>query len=90
MALIVIYLSLVLSIIVATANHYWIDVVVAIFTVSLCFLGNRILLLLLPLEYCICWVLRIVKPVLATRDWYHAKHVQRKTYSLAEVEENMV
>lgn len=56
------YAALVLSVIVATANHYWLDALLAMVSVTICFLGNRVLLLLLPVEYCVCWVLRIAKP----------------------------
>ncbi|KAJ6134700.1 hypothetical protein N7523_001022 [Penicillium sp. IBT 18751x] len=58
-----IYSTLVLSVIIATANHYWLDAVMAIFSVIICFFFNRVLLLLLPLEYCVCWALRLSKPV---------------------------
>ncbi|KAJ5676243.1 hypothetical protein N7462_009140 [Penicillium macrosclerotiorum] len=61
-ALAVAYSLLVLSVIVATANHYWLDAVMAMISVSFCFCFNRVLLLLLPLEYCFCWVLRLAKP----------------------------
>ncbi|KAJ5973259.1 hypothetical protein N7481_010469 [Penicillium waksmanii] len=59
----VLYAVLVLSVIVATANHYWLDAVLAMVSVTACFFGNRILLLLLPVEYWICWILRIAKPI---------------------------
>jgi hypothetical protein len=68
LALAILYPILVLSVIVATANHYWLDAVVAIFTVTLCYRCNRVLLLLLPIEYAICWVLRLAKPVPTTGD----------------------
>jgi hypothetical protein len=57
------YAILVLSVIVATANHYWLDAVMAMFSIIICFFFNRVLLLLLPLEYCVCWALRVSKPV---------------------------
>ncbi|KAF4211098.1 hypothetical protein CNMCM5878_003157 [Aspergillus fumigatiaffinis] len=63
-----VYPLLVLSVIIATANHYWLDATVATFTVTICFLGNRVLLLLLPVEYCICWALRLAKPIPTTGD----------------------
>lgn len=44
---------LVLAIIVATVNHYWLDAVLEMFTIILCDFNNRILLLLL-VNYCIC------------------------------------
>ncbi|CAI7610138.1 unnamed protein product [Penicillium glandicola] len=62
------YPILVLSVIVATANHYWLDAVVAIVTVTLSFRFNRILIVLLPLEYALCWCLRLAKPVPTTGD----------------------
>ncbi|KAE8353852.1 PAP2 superfamily-domain-containing protein [Aspergillus coremiiformis] len=64
----IIYPLLVLSVIVATANHYWLDAAVAVLTVTVCFLGNRILVVLLPLEYFLCWGLRLAKPVPTTGD----------------------
>ncbi|KAI9041887.1 phosphatase PAP2 family protein [Aspergillus affinis] len=74
----IVYPLLVLSVIVATANHYWLDAVVAIFTVSLCYLGNRVLCLLLPIEYCICWALRLAKPIPTTGDRSLAKYYGRR------------
>jgi hypothetical protein len=68
LALSILYPVLVLSVIVATANHYWLDAVAAMFTVTLCYHFNRVLLLLLPIEYGICWVLRLAKPVPTTGD----------------------
>lgn len=56
------YSLLVLSVIVATANHYWLDAVMAMVSVTVCFMINRVFLLLLPIEYCLCWVLRLAKP----------------------------
>jgi hypothetical protein len=56
------YSLLVLSVIVATANHYWLDAVMAMISVTVCFMINRVFLLLLPIEYCLCWVLRLAKP----------------------------
>ncbi|KAJ5982714.1 hypothetical protein N7451_012814 [Penicillium sp. IBT 35674x] len=62
-SLALVYSCLVLSVIVATANHYWLDAIVAMLSVTVCFCFNRILLLLLPLEFCVCWALRVTKPV---------------------------
>lgn len=77
----VVYPLLVLSVIIATANHYWLDATVATFTVTICFLGNRVLLLLLPVEYCICWVLRLAKPVPTTGD----RHLRKWRQSHGDV-----
>ncbi|THW10834.1 hypothetical protein D6D25_07547 [Aureobasidium pullulans] len=60
------YPLLVLSVIVATANHYYLDAVVALFTTSLAFFINRIWMLLLPAEGMLLWVLRLKKPVPTT------------------------
>ena len=58
----VLYPLLVLTVIVATANHYFLDAVVAMFTTVLSLLFNRVWLFLLPAEDLLCWVLRIEKP----------------------------
>lgn len=60
------YPVLVLAVIVATANHYWLDAVVATFSVAVSFACNRVLLVLLPAEQVLCWALKIQKPVPTT------------------------
>jgi hypothetical protein len=62
------YPLLVLTVIVATANHYWLDAVVAMFTTTLSFFGNRVWMFLLPAEDVLCWILRVDKPVPTTGD----------------------
>jgi len=62
------YPLLVLSVIVATANHYWLDAVVAMCTTTLSFFGNRVWMFLLPAEDVLCWVLRVEKPIPTTGD----------------------
>ncbi|OQV06396.1 hypothetical protein CLAIMM_10965 [Cladophialophora immunda] len=62
------YPLLVLSVIVATANHYWLDAVVAMCTTTLSFCCNRIWMFLLPAEDILCWVLRVDKPTPTTGD----------------------
>jgi hypothetical protein len=52
----------VLTIIVATANHYWLDVVAAIFTASISLFCNRIFMVFVPLEDLLLWVLKVEKP----------------------------
>lgn len=64
----VLYPLLVLTVIVATANHYWLDAVVAMCTTSLSLLCNRVWMFLLPAEDLLCWVLRVEKPVPTTGD----------------------
>jgi hypothetical protein len=60
------YPLLVLLIIVATANHFWLDAAVATVSVTLSFFLNRVWLLLLPLELALQLVLRIEKPIPTT------------------------
>lgn len=62
------YPLLVLNIIVATANHYWMDATASAFVVAFSWFVNPVLNLLLPFEYCFCWVFRIAKPV-PTTGW---------------------
>jgi hypothetical protein len=52
----------ILTTIVATANHYWLDAVVAIFTATLSLLCNRVFMVFVPLEDLLLWVLRVDKP----------------------------
>lgn len=62
----VLYPLLVLSVIVATANHYWADAVAATFSVLVCFFVNRIWLALLPVERLFCRIVRLRKPTPTT------------------------
>ncbi|KXT15538.1 hypothetical protein AC579_6529 [Pseudocercospora musae] len=64
----ILYPIFVLSIIVATANHYYLDAVVATFSVALSFLANRIWLVLLPVEALVLRILHIRKPRPSTRQ----------------------
>lgn len=67
------YPGMVLAAIVATANHYWMDALMAIVAATLAFFCNRIFLLLLPLEDCLLWVLRAEKPIPSTGERFHAR-----------------
>ena len=60
------YPLLVLLIIVATANHFWLDAVIATISVTLSFLCNRVWFLLQPLELALQLVLRVEKPIPTT------------------------
>ncbi|KAK3703691.1 hypothetical protein LTR37_014269 [Vermiconidia calcicola] len=64
----VLYPMLVLLVIVATANHYYLDAVAAGFSIMLCFFCNKIWLLLLPLERLILRILRLEKPIPTTGE----------------------
>lgn len=65
-ALAILYPLLVLSVIVATANHYWLDASIAMISVTFCFAINKIWLLLLPAEDLFLWATRLEKPVPTT------------------------
>jgi hypothetical protein len=52
----------ILTTIVATANHYWLDAVVAMFTATFSLLCNRVFMVFVPLEDLLLWVLRVDKP----------------------------
>ncbi|TVY91367.1 hypothetical protein LAWI1_G002717 [Lachnellula willkommii] len=58
----------ILTTIVATANHYYLDAVMAFFVVLVAYLGNRVFLGFLPLEDLLLWCLRLNKPVPTTGD----------------------
>jgi hypothetical protein len=60
------YPAWILLTIVATANHYFLDAIVAGFGVLLSYWCNRVLLNLLPVEDMLLWVLRLEKPVPTT------------------------
>ncbi|KAK4495455.1 hypothetical protein PRZ48_013786 [Zasmidium cellare] len=62
----VLYPLLVLSVIVATANHYWADAVAATLSVTVCFFINRLWLVLLPVERLFCRIVRLRKPTPTT------------------------
>ncbi|KAL1852928.1 hypothetical protein Plec18167_008939 [Paecilomyces lecythidis] len=66
----IVYPLSILITIVATANHYWLDAVVAIFVALLAFVTNKIFIALLPLEDLLLWALRLEKPIPSTGERY--------------------
>lgn len=62
----VFYPSWVLLTIVATANHYFMDAMVATLVVMMAFTCNRVLMNFLPLEDLLLWAWRLEKPVPTT------------------------
>jgi len=60
------YPMLVLTCIVATANHYYLDACAATITVTLSLILNKAWFFLLPAEDMLLWVLRLEKPVPTT------------------------
>lgn len=67
------YPALVLTCIVATANHYFMDAIMAIVAAGVAFMCNRVFLILLPLEDYLLWILRIEKPIPSTGERFHAR-----------------
>ena len=62
------YPIFILVTIIATANHYWLDALVAVITAFFAYLGNEFFLALLPIEDLLLWVIRAEKPVPSTGD----------------------
>lgn len=67
------YPSMILVTIVATANHYWLDALMAVIVACLAFLCNRVYLVLLPLEDLLLWALRMEKPIPSTGETFHQR-----------------
>ncbi|KAL4863208.1 hypothetical protein BDV12DRAFT_30578 [Aspergillus spectabilis] len=84
------YPLLVLSVIVATANHYWFDATVAMVSVAICFLINRIWLILLPAEDMLLWALRLEKPVPTTGSRLRNSNRQTKNGEGFEESEHLL
>lgn len=65
--------------IVATANHYWMDALMATLVAASAYLCNDILLALLPVEDLLLWALRLEKPMPSTgerfeREWSDCRY----------------
>lgn len=67
------YPMTILLAIVATANHYWLDAIVAIFVCFLGYLCNRIFLKLLAVEDWLLWGLRLERPIPSTGERLHPR-----------------
>ncbi|EFX05065.1 integral membrane protein [Grosmannia clavigera kw1407] len=62
----VVYPGFVLLIIIATANHYWLDAMAATGVVAMSWLCNRVFLMFLPLEDIFLWCVKLEKPIPTT------------------------
>lgn len=62
------YPMLILTTIVATANHYFLDALMATLFVTVAFFCNKVFYVLLPLEDYVLWVLRLEKPIPSTGE----------------------
>jgi hypothetical protein len=67
------YPTFILVTIVATANHYFMDAMVATSFVLLAFLCNRIFYVFIPLEDLLLYVIRAEKPVPTTGERFHER-----------------
>ena len=64
---------MILVTIVATANHYWMDALMACVVAVLAYLCNGVFLALLPLEDLLLWCLRADKPTPSTGERFRLK-----------------
>ena len=87
----IVYPLIVLTVIVATANHYFLDAVVAMCTVTLSLCINKVWFVLLPLEDWFAWVLRVEKPTPSTGDRYcggeETDHSRRRGFKEGDLED---
>ena len=67
------YPAMILVTIVATANHYWMDALMACLVACLAYLCNGIFLTLLPLEDLLLWALRVDKPSPTTGERFRQR-----------------
>ena len=67
------YPSVILVTIVATANHYWMDALMATVVACVAYMCNDVFLALLPLEDLLLWVLRLDKPVPSTGETFRQR-----------------
>lgn len=67
------YPLMILTTIVATANHYWLDALVATGFVVCAFGVNQVFYVFLPLEDWLLWFLRVEKPIPSTGERFHAR-----------------
>jgi hypothetical protein len=66
------YPALILTTIVATANHYFMDAAVATCFVILAFFCNKIFYVFIPAEDWLLWLLRAEKPIPSTGERFRA------------------
>ncbi|KAF2260701.1 hypothetical protein CC78DRAFT_584478 [Lojkania enalia] len=67
------YPSFILTVIVATANHYFMDAMVATCFVFLSFACNKVFYVFIPLEDLLLYLIRAEKPVPTTGDRFHER-----------------
>ena len=62
------YPTLILTSIIATANHYFLDAVIATVYVLVAFVSNKVFCVFVPLEDRLLWVIRAERPVPSTGE----------------------
>ncbi|MCJ1277320.1 hypothetical protein MMC21_005132 [Puttea exsequens] len=67
------YPSMILVTIIATANHYWMDALMATLVACAAYLCNSIFLALLPVEDLLLWALRVEKPIPSTGERFRQR-----------------
>ncbi|KAL8872988.1 MAG: hypothetical protein Q9174_001491 [Haloplaca sp. 1 TL-2023] len=67
------YPGMILVTIVATANHYWMDALMACVVATLAYFCNGVFLALLPLEDLLLWCLRLEKPTPSTGERFRVR-----------------
>ena len=67
------YPAMILVTIVATANHYWMDALMATVVACLAFLCNKVFLAFLPIEDILLWAFRVEKPVPTTGEAFRSR-----------------
>ena len=67
------YPAMILVTIVATANHYWMDALMATVVACLAFICNQAFLALLPMEDLLLWALRVEKPNPSTGEAFRSR-----------------
>jgi hypothetical protein len=67
------YPTFILVTIVATANHYFMDAMVATSFVFVAFFCNKVFYVFIPLEDLFLYVIRADKPIPTTGDRFHEK-----------------
>ena len=67
------YPSTILVTIIATANHYFLDAMVAFCYCVIAFMCNKVFYVLLPFEDLFLWLIRAEKPVPSTGERFHSR-----------------
>ncbi|KAI4716031.1 hypothetical protein E4T48_07788 [Aureobasidium sp. EXF-10727] len=78
------YPTMILTSIIATANHYFLDALVAMMYVLAAFMSNKVFYVFVPVEDWLFWAVRAERPVPSTGERYRA--LSRRLHVKAELE----